>query len=160
MAAWGGWRGGGVDGLGGGFGKDAVACWLALAGVGAYRLLGRGSGGDAGRDLYTSIENRTGGSLNDVLTGDNGRNVLRGLYGADRLFGNGGVDRLTGGGSDDYLDGGAGWDYALFSGNRSDYTVTTSGAQTRVDQIASGGDGSDTLINIEALQFADGFIFL
>ena len=94
------------------------------------------------------------------MTGDNGRNVLRGLYGQDRLYGNGGVDRLEGGGSDDYLDGGAGWDYAIFSGNRHDYTITTLDDVTTVDRIAPGGDGTDTLINIEALQFADGFFFL
>lgn len=152
--------GGGKDRYDGGSGKDTVAYSASGAGVVANLLLGHGSGGDAARDLYTAIENLTGTSFDDILTGDNGRNVLRGLYGADRLFGNAGVDRLTGGGSDDYLDGGPGWDYAIFAGNRADYTVATSGAQTTVARIAPGGDGTDTLINIEALQFADGLIFL
>jgi Ca2+-binding RTX toxin-like protein len=152
--------GGGKDRYDGGSGKDTVAYSPAASGVVASLLLGRGSGGDAARDLYTDIENLTGTSFDDILTGDNGRNVLRGLYGPDRLFGNGGVDRLTGGGSDDYLDGGSGWDYAIFSGNRDAYTVATSGAQTIVDRIAAGGEGTDTLVNIEVLQFADGFVFL
>ncbi len=152
--------GGGKDRYDGGAGQDTVAYSASAAGVVASLLLGRGSAGDAARDLYTSIESLTGTSFDDILTGDNGRNVLRGLYGADRLYGNGGVDRLTGGGSDDYLDGGSGWDYAIFSGAMGDYSVTTSGTQTIVDTIAAGGDGTDTLVNIEALQFADGFIFL
>ena len=152
--------GGGKDRYDGGTSVDTVAYSSSVAGVVASLLLGRGSAGDAARDLYTSIENLTGSSFDDILTGDNGRNVLRGLYGQDRLYGNGGVDRLEGGGSDDYLDGGAGWDYAIFSGNRHDYTITTLDDVTTVDRIAPGGDGTDTLINIEALQFADGFFFL
>jgi Ca2+-binding RTX toxin-like protein len=151
---------GGKDRYDGGSGRDTVAYSGSPGGVVASLLLGRGSGGEAARDLYTSVENLTGSSFDDILTGDNGRNVLRGLYGQDRLFGNGGVDRLTGGGSDDYLDGGSGWDYAIFAGNRAEYSVTTSGAQTIVARIAAGGEGTDTLVNIEALQFADGFLFL
>lgn len=152
--------GGGKDRYDGGSGQDTVAYSQAAAGVRASLLLGRGSSGDAARDLYTSIESLTGSVHADELTGDHGRNVLRGLYGADRLFGNGGVDRLEGGGSDDFLDGGAGWDYAIFAGNRADYTVQRDGAVTLVDRIAPGGEGTDTLVNIEVLQFADGLLYL
>jgi Ca2+-binding RTX toxin-like protein len=152
--------GGGKDRYDGGSGKDTVAYSSSSAGVTASLLLGRGSAGDAARALYTSIENLTGTSYADRLTGDNGRNVLRGLYGEDVLIGNGGVDRLEGGGANDTLDGGSGWDYAIYSGNRAEYTVTTSGATTTVDRITPGGEGTDTLTNIEALQFADGFLFL
>jgi Ca2+-binding RTX toxin-like protein len=152
--------GGGKDRYDGGSGIDAVAYSASGSGVIASLLLGRGSAGDAARDLYTSIENLTGSSFDDILTGDHGRNTLRGLYGEDRLFGNGGVDYMTGGGSDDYLDGGSGWDVAIFSGNRAEYTVSTSAGITIVDRIASGGDGTDTLVNMEAMSFADEFILL
>jgi len=76
--------GGGRDRYDGGVGKDTVSYASSVAGVSASLTLGRGSSGDAARDLYTSIENLTGTNADDDLTGDNGRNVLRGLYGEDR----------------------------------------------------------------------------
>ncbi|WP_417525603.1 M64 family metallopeptidase [Marinovum sp.] len=150
---------GGKDRYDGGSGRDTVAYSAASAAVEASLLLGRGIGGDAARDLYTSIENLTGSSFDDALTGDNGRNVLRGLYGEDTLLGNGGVDYLTGGGNDDVLDGGSGWDVAVFERSRGDYDITTAGAVTTVS-ARYGGEGTDTLNNIEALQFADEMVFL
>ena len=153
--------GGGKDRYDGGSGFDMVSYAEAGTGVTASLLLGRGSAGDAARDLYTSIERLTGSNFDDQLTGDNGRNELRGQYGEDQLFGNGGVDRLTGGGSDDYLDGGGGFDYAFFSGNRADYTILTDNTDTTTVAYTPGGsDGTDTLVNIEALQFADDLVFL
>ncbi|WP_284618950.1 Calx-beta domain-containing protein [Aquabacterium humicola] len=50
------------------------------------------------------------------------------------------------------FDGGAGIDTAVFGGARADYTITGSVAQRTV---AGGGDGSDTLFNVERLQFSD-----
>ncbi|MEQ6250797.1 CAP domain-containing protein [Sulfitobacter sp. HNIBRBA3233] len=152
--------GGGKDRYDGGSGYDTVAYSLSGAGVTASLLSGRGSAGDAARDLYTSIERLTGSSFDDILIGDHGRNELRGLYGEDALYGNGGVDRLTGGGSDDYLDGGGGFDYALFDHARDAYTVSTFGATTTVSYNGAGGEGTDTLVNIEALIFADDIFFL
>ena len=152
--------GGGKDRYDGGSGLDTVAYSLSTAGVTASLLTGRGTGGDAARDLYTSIERLTGSSFDDTLTGDHGRNELRGLYGDDFLYGNGGVDRLTGGGADDYLDGGAGFDYAHFSQNRADYDVSDLFGQTIVRDIGTRREGTDTLVNIEALVFADEILYL
>ncbi|MGX9353399.1 calcium-binding protein (plasmid) [Shimia sp. W99] len=151
--------GGGRDRYDGGGGKDTVAYSASSGGVLASLLRGYGSGGDAARDLYTDIENLTGSSHADMLTGDNGRNVLRGLHGEDTLIGNGGVDRLEGGGSNDYLDGGTGWDVAVFGGNRVDYTISigTTGVTVR---HGAGTEGTDTLFNIEALQFVDEWVYL
>ena len=150
---------GGKDRYDGGGGRDTVAYSSSAAGVAASLLLGRGSGGDAARDLYTSIENLTGSSFDDLLTGDNGRNVLRGLHGEDTIFGNGGVDYMTGGGSDDHLDGGAGWDVAIYAGNRADYTITAGSSGVIVEAL-SGNEGRDSLFDVEALQFADDMVFL
>ncbi|SPJ31305.1 calcium-binding protein [Falsiruegeria mediterranea] len=151
--------GGGKDRYDGGSGSDTVAYWQSSSGVSASLLLGRGSHGDAARDLYTSIENLGGSNHDDHLTGDHGRNYLRGYYGRDTLLGGGGVDRLEGGASDDTLDGGYGWDYALFSGQRNEYAISTRGDVTTVTHL-SGSDGTDTLINIEALQFSDDLFYL
>lgn len=152
--------GGGRDRYDGGSGLDTVSYVTAPSGVTASLQLGYGTRGDALRDLYTDIERLSGSSFDDILFGDWGRNVLRGMWGEDRLYGYGGVDRLYGGGSDDYLDGGASWDLALFDEERAAYTITTVGRITYVDRIASGGEGTDTLVNIEALQFADTIIYL
>lgn len=151
---------GGRDRYDGGNGQDTVAYTASSGGVVASLLLGRGSTGDAARDLYTSIENLTGTSYDDVLSGDGGRNVLRGLFGEDQLYGAGGADRLTGGKSDDYLNGGSGFDRAFYSGNRSEYDISTSGATTTVTHNVSRGDGVDTLVSIEVLIFADELIYL
>jgi len=76
--------------------------------------------------------------------------------GADVIVGNSANNRLTGGAGNDDLDGGGGIDTAVFSGNRSAYTIDTSGPKV----VVTGPDGTDTLINIEFLQFADQTIAL
>ena len=147
----------GRDRFDGGSGVDTVAYWTSPVGVDADLFRGVGSLGDAARDLYTSIENLTGSSHDDILTGDNGRNALRGLGGDDVLFANGGVDRLEGGSGNDTLDGGWGWDIAIFSGARSEYDVAALvDGQWIVTDSKGWRDGTDQLDNIEALQFSDG----
>ncbi|MBT3140031.1 hypothetical protein KMP95_02315 [Ruegeria litorea] len=145
----------------GGDGLDTVTYFMSGAAVTASlrngaRVDGQESGygtqGDAARDLYFEIENLVGTQFDDRLTGNNGRNQLSGLDGDDFLFGYGGVDYLKGGAGDDTIDGGAGSDYALFSGNRADYTLTRT---TATEVTVSGADGVDDLVNVEYFQFAD-----
>jgi hypothetical protein len=57
-----------------------------------------------------SIENATGGALNDRLTGNGLNNSLVGGAGNDTIEGVGGNDTLIGGAGNDTLDGGAGTD--------------------------------------------------
>ncbi|MBO9502986.1 M10 family metallopeptidase C-terminal domain-containing protein, partial [Brevundimonas sp. A19_0] len=89
--------------------------------------------GNVGIALGAVIENAIGGSGNDQMRGNSGNNSLRG---------NGG---------NDVIDGGLGEDTVVFSGNRSQYTITWNG------QIGTvvGPDGTDTITNVEYLQFAD-----
>jgi Ca2+-binding RTX toxin-like protein len=150
----------GSDRFDGGSGVDMVAYWTSITGVVANLAQGRGVGGDAARDLYTSIEGLTGSGHADDLTGDNGRNVLRGLGGNDTLDGYGGVDRLEGGRGDDIINGGWGWDLAVFSGDRSEYIIDrrAGGALTVTDTVLSR-DGTDLLTNVEALAFDDGWFY-
>lgn len=86
-----------------------------------------------------------------VREGGAGADALTGSAGADVLLGGGGRDTLTGGAGDDTLIGGAGTDTAVFSGARALYTIT-SDAQ---GQTITGPDGTDRLISVELLQFAD-----
>ena len=80
--------------------------------------------------------NGTGNGLDNVITGNSSNNVL------------------SGGGGKDTLDGGAGDDTAVFSQSLDKYTLTDFGNKI----VVSGPDGTDTLTNIEHLQFTDGTI--
>ncbi|MEM7113731.1 MAG: hypothetical protein AAF614_14940 [Chloroflexota bacterium] len=83
--------------------------------------------------------------LNGRLTGTNNAN----------LTGNDQDNRLQGNAGNNVLDGKDGTDTAVFLGNKSDYAITTDGATTTVTDVSADRDGSDTLRNIEWLQFAD-----
>jgi len=90
-----------------------------------------------------------GNPLANLITGNELNNELDGLDGNDTLIGAGGNDRLIGAKGDDIIDGGPGLDTAVFSGQRSAYTIGAEGMSV------TGPDGSDTPISIERLQFAD-----
>ena len=100
----------------------------------------------------TVIENATGGTGDDTITGNAVANILVGLDGDDVLNGGAGDDLLYGDAGDDVLTGGAGFDTAAYD--------STAGP-VRADLLwgsASSADGTDTLIGIEALRgsgFAD-----
>ncbi|MFN7618599.1 MAG: M10 family metallopeptidase C-terminal domain-containing protein [bacterium] len=90
--------------------------------------------------------------LGSTMNGDAGADILTGGTGADTLNGGADDDSLTGAGGNDTINGGDGTDTAVFSGNRSAYTITVSGGVSTV----VGPDGTDTVTNVERLQFADG----
>jgi len=82
------------------------------------------------------IENAVGGTADDTITGN--------------YLGN----RITGGGGNDTIDGGTGEDIAIFQGDASQYTITTVGGVTTVADQVANRDGTDSLTNIEHIQFS------
>lgn len=82
---------------------------------------------------------------NDVVTGSSGNEYLKSY---------GGNDVLTGGAGDDTIDGGAGIDTASFSGASTNYTITKTATGFTISD-KTGTDGTDTLLNVERLQFSD-----
>jgi hypothetical protein len=82
--------------------------------------------------MGTVIENATGTAGNDTITGNEANNLLRGGKGNDTLA------------------GGAGIDTAVFAGNKAGYAITTGSVMT-----VRGGDGNDSLQQIERLYFDD-----
>ncbi|HMN87544.1 MAG TPA: hypothetical protein PKA74_16375, partial [Bauldia sp.] len=79
------------------------------------------------------------------------------IYG-DTYTGTGFNDTVTGGLGNDTIDGGDGIDTVVFSGNHADYTIVENpdGTVTVTDNnTGDGDDGTDTLSNIEKLQFQD-----
>ncbi|MBK9010018.1 M10 family metallopeptidase C-terminal domain-containing protein [Novosphingobium sp.] len=96
-------------------------------------------------DLFTFTDN-LGIAFGTVI-----ENAVGGT-GADTLTGNEALNLLTGGLGNDTIDGGSNVDTALVSGNRAAYTVTQT--STGVFSV-TGPDGTDTLTNVEYIQFAD-----
>lgn len=160
---------GGADRLDGGPGTDTASYALAAGrttepGVTVSLLAGRGWYGDAAGDRLSGIENLMGSSSYDTLTGDHGANALHGGFGTegDILIGNGGDDTLTGGDFNNPDHAVNGWnDVAVFSYDREMYEITTRSSVFSYEMIVrytgpGPGDGTDTLINIRTLRFADG----
>lgn len=103
---------------------------------------------------YTSdIENATGGSGSDTITGNLLSNRLDGGAGNDLISGGNGDDTLIAGAGNDILDGGNGTDYIVFSGTWSSYSFSSGGNQefTFVNSLT----GSDTIRNFENFVFSD-----
>lgn len=93
------------------------------------------------RWFYGEFENASGSAGADLIIGNSLNNVIAGL------------------GGNDSIDGGAGTDTAVYSGARAGYRITPSGTGFTVAN-PGGTDGTDSLFNIERLQFADGKLAL
>ncbi|CAK0777938.1 hypothetical protein CCP2SC5_70048 [Azospirillaceae bacterium] len=78
--------------------------------------------------------------------------------GGDTIYGNDLANVLTGGGGNDAIDGGSGNDIAVFSGARSNYTISDlgNGVYTVADNRSNSPDGTDRLTNIEQMRFSNG----
>ena len=87
--------------------------------------------------------------------GENVADTISGRNGGDHIEGFGGNDVITGGGGNDVIDGGAGYNTAVYSGASAQYSITASGSTFIVADTIPGRDGTDTLTNIEHLQFSD-----
>ena len=85
--------------------------------------------------------------------GTAGSDYLPGAGGSDSLFGVAGNDFLEGRGGDDELNGGSGTDTAIYSGDQASYSLTLSPVSTWLEDRRPGGDGTDTLREVELLDF-------
>ncbi len=92
-----------------------------------------------------------------AIDGTSGNDTLVGTSASEEINGFAGDDLLTGNAGNDTLDGGAGTDTAVFSGNRADYAISYNSGDSSwtVEHLGGGTDGTDTVRNIEFLQFAD-----
>lgn len=111
------------------------------------------------KDKLKNVENIKGSENNDYLAGNGESNNLEGFDGHDFIAGRGGNDSLKGGKGNDILLGGMGSD-TLDGGEGNDwasYQFSNIGVQASLkDGTATGGEGSDTLINIENLRGTTG----
>jgi serralysin len=91
------------------------------------------------------IENASGGSGNDNITGNDASNFL---------FGAAGNDSLTPLDGDDAVDGGSGIDTVVYAAGLSAYVIVEQPGRI----LISGPGGTDELTTIENLRFADGTV--
>jgi Ca2+-binding RTX toxin-like protein len=111
-----------------------------------YGTFERALGGAKGDTLW-------GSELDNYLDGQSGNDLIYGYFGADIILGGSGDDTLIGGAGNDTIDGGLGIDTIRLSGNRLDYSFTTSSLVVLVTDNDSNGDGTDNLTNIEFVYF-------
>jgi Ca2+-binding RTX toxin-like protein len=151
----------GRDSLDGGTGSDtasyedkSASVQVALNGSSLVDVVVNG----LAEDRIRNIENITGGTGNDLLTGDGQTNVLKGGGGADVLVTLGGADQAFGGDGNDYLYMGEGNDTARGDAG-IDVLLLDIGDDTGyggdgIDYIF-GGEGNDTLFgegDVDVLQ--------
>ncbi|HWT95805.1 MAG TPA: lytic murein transglycosylase, partial [Solirubrobacteraceae bacterium] len=157
----------GADRMAGGDGWDRVDYGGRRGGVTVSLNDGADDGSNGERDdVRRDVEEVTGGSGSDKLSGDDDANVLTGNGGDDQLYGNGGPDTLDGGDGGDVLDGGreddelrggddedklngGDGDDRLDAGTGNDQLNGNNGHDTLEagsgNDTAGGGDGNDTL---------------
>ncbi len=89
----------------------------------------------------------------DSTSPTDGRDFLTGSAGGETLTALDGNDSLSGLGGDDILNGGPGTDTAVFSGPQFAYTLVLSPGETNLVDRRPDVNGTDTLIDIEFLDF-------
>src|SRR5262249_19302747 len=109
-----------------------------------------------------------GTSSKDVLTGGTGNDYIVGFNGADSIDGGDGNDTLVGGRGNDTLVGGSGVDTVVVVGESGAdiigpyYSIQSIGNGNFVIKdlypFFQGNDGTDTLIGVEKVEFANGGI--
>jgi Ca2+-binding RTX toxin-like protein len=141
----------GSDTINGNVGSDTLAFDLITDPNGVLANLGTKTFAfaDAGALSVREVENMSGTSQNDRLTGDGGGNVLMGNGGTDMLAGAPGNDTLIGGMKADTLYGGLDSDVFLYT------AVTESCASFGIDRIADFVQGAD-LVSLEAIDATPG----
>ncbi|WP_292938618.1 hypothetical protein [Novosphingobium sp. 32-60-15] len=110
--------------------------------------------GDIAMAQGDDVVDASSGHVGGTIFGNGGNDTLIGGTGVNRLVGGFGNDVLSGGAGNDFLDGGAGIDAASFAAARAQATLVRNSNGTLT--ISVGAEGTDTVANVEKLQFADG----
>ncbi|HVZ42699.1 MAG TPA: M10 family metallopeptidase [Ramlibacter sp.] len=142
------WDAGGRDTLYAGALTHGVALDLAGASDIGVRVAAtaQGASGTIGTTYTKTLTVAAGSVIEDAI----------GSAYADTIQGGAADNHLTGGGGNDRLDGGAGTDTAMFNGTRDHYTVAHAADGSITVSDLSGAEGTDSLVNMERVQFADG----
>jgi Ca2+-binding RTX toxin-like protein len=142
------WDGGGTDKINAASSSKAVTIYLEpgyWGYVGSAKADTITTAGQITVNFGSQIENLDGSGLGDGLYGNGLANVINGNAGNDSIKGNGGNDTI---------DGGAGQDTAVFALSAGSYTVSAITGGLKIT-AKTGTEGTDTLLNIESLKFAN-----
>ncbi len=139
----------------GGTGKDYVTLGAAQA-SGSIDL---GAGADVLK-LADGTNSVSVANVEKIYGGSGADTIVNTGTIANTIYSAAGNDTITGGTGNDTIDGGAGIDTAIFAGAHTGYSLginSASGTITVTDTATttSGDDGSDSVTNVENLQFAD-----
>jgi Ca2+-binding RTX toxin-like protein len=144
----------GIDSIWGGDGHDII-----LGGAGNFIDSLRGGNGN---------DTLIGGGGADVLRGGNGGDAIDGGAGGDFIFGQDGTDIIYGQQGDDFIQGGngndtirggSGFDTVTFNRDLDAYEIDFSGDSVFVTDLVGSG-GTDELMGVERIVFADGEILV
>ncbi|MCA2410802.1 calcium-binding protein [Rhizobium leguminosarum] len=120
--------------------------WYSDAAYWGFEKIEFADGSSWNREVLMNITNAVaptiGTSGGDTLLGTGGDDVISGLAGDDQLQGGNGSDRM---------DGGAGSDVAAFEHDLSAYTISVEDGRV----LVVNGSFTDTITNVEKLQFSD-----
>jgi Ca2+-binding RTX toxin-like protein len=104
-----------------------------------------------------SVEDHiTAGQGSDDIRVGGGEDYVDGQAGNDFILAGNGRDSVTGGTGNDTIDGGDDVDTAFYSGNFADYEMVEILYNTFTIRDLRGIDGTDTIIDVNKLSFADG----
>jgi VCBS repeat-containing protein len=92
--------------------------------------------------------------IDNAIMGTPWPDNLHGTPGDDTIFALESEDVIVGGLGNDTIDGGPGTDISVHAGLMASYSIADDG----VTVVVSGPDGTDTLIDVEMLQFDDAFL--
>ncbi|MEP5728816.1 MAG: DUF4214 domain-containing protein [Sulfitobacter sp.] len=90
------------------------------------------------------------------LEGTDVSEVLLGSEAAEAILGLIGDDTITGSGGNDTIDGGTGTDTAVYGGSQKQFSVYVDPMGVQVMDRLEGGEGNDTLEDVEYLDFEFG----
>jgi Tol biopolymer transport system component/Ca2+-binding RTX toxin-like protein len=138
--------GDGNDAYAGGTGIDTLDMSAITANATINLPNGRASSTQTGSDSLSSIENATGGSGNDQISGTSAANVLDGRAGNDTINAGSGNDIVIGGTGDDVMNGGSGTDTFVFAAGFGN---------DRINGFDANPSGGQDLLDIRALGITD-----
>jgi subtilase family serine protease len=110
-------------------------------------------------DLHPGAFSSIGGLVNNIGIALNAViEKASGGSGNDKLIASDAGCKLSGGGGNDTILGGAGIDTVIYSGNKSNYTISYNASTqiyTVVDKRTGSVDGTDTVSGVDYFQFSD-----
>jgi RTX calcium-binding nonapeptide repeat (4 copies)/Domain of unknown function (DUF4214) len=113
--------------------------------------------------LVGDIENIQGSKFGDEFYGNELANSIFANAGDDIVDGGLGDDVLAGGEGNDVLVGGEGSDTVVYGGSKTDFSLRSNNLEGYIIEdgnILNGDEGRDELLQVEALQFDDGYVVL